>query len=103
MFLSHQRVFIFSLHFIISNTPKNSLSKRASKAQGEYDNLDKAEQRHAEKQVQVTADGADQRVQSHLGLLLDLRHRERLVVEHEASQVVACVSVVVKRKGKVNV
>ena len=65
------------------------MSKRARKTYAEHGNLDKAGQRHAEKQVQVATDGADQRVHGHLGLFLDLRHRERLVVEHEASQVEA--------------
>ena len=43
--------------------------------------LDKAHEAHAEEQVQMAADEADQRVDGHLGLLLDLGVGERVVGE----------------------
>ena len=52
-----------------------------------HGNFDKAEQRHAEKQVQVATDGADQRVHGHLGLLVHVCVGKRVEVEDETDKV----------------
>ena len=65
----------------------------------EQRDLDKAQEAHAEKQVQVAADGADQVVDGELGLLFHLLIGERVQVEDEPNQVLLFVVDVVGLVG----
>ena len=60
------------------------LDAESAAERNELKELDETQQTHAEKQVQMTAELADQRVQRHRGRLLGHRVRQRVVVQSKA-------------------
>ena len=64
------------------------LLERVHEEDGALDELDKAEQRHAEKQVQMAAQDADHVFHGHLLLLFDLHERQVVVVNGDLHQIV---------------